>query len=342
MFNRHTVDISTGIIFRTVLILLGIWFLYVIRDVVAILFISVIVAAAIGPMVDWMNKKRIPRSLAVLIIYIILFSIIGTVIYFLIPPIVEQAKDFSQNFPVYVEKITGVFMGLEKYIQEHNVSFNEQGFFQDIGRQLTQSSLAIFSTTIGFFSGFISIVVIMSLAFYLSVKKDGMKGFVVAITPSKYHDYAVSVADKINAKIGRWMQGQLFLMIIIFALDFLALYFLDVPYALILAILGGFLEIVPYLGPIIAAVPAVILGFLVSPLTGILVLAAYIIIQQAENHILTPQIMKKALGLNPVVVILALLIGAKIGGVLGAILSVPITTALSVFVDDLVEKKKEE
>lgn len=169
-----------------------------------------------------------------------------------------------------------------------------------------------------------------------------MKGFVVAITPSKYHDYAVSSAEKIKVKIGRWMQGQLLLMLIIFALDFLALHFLNVPYALILAILGGLLEIVPYLGPIISAVPAVIFGFLVSPLTGILVLAVYIVIQQVEGHIITPQVMKKALGLNPIVVILALLVGAKIGGVLGAILSVPITTAMSVFVDDLVEKKKEE
>lgn len=340
MFNKHTVNISTGIIFRTILILLGIWFLYMIRDVVAILFISVIIAAAIEPTVDWMNRKRIPRSLSVLMIYIILFSAIGTVVYFMIPPIVEQVKDFSQNFPVYAEKTLGVFRGLEKYIQEHNVSFNEQSFFQDIGKQLSQSSLAIFSTTIGFFSGFISIIIIMSLTFYLSVKKDGMKGFVVAVTPLKYHDYAVSVADKIKAKIGRWMQGQLLLMIIIFALDFLALYFLNVPYALILAILGGFLEIIPYLGPIISAVPAIIIGFFVSPLTGILVAAAYIIIQQAENHILTPQIMKKALGLNPVVVILALLVGAKIGGVLGAILSVPITTAVSVFVNGLAENTK--
>lgn len=341
MLEKRTVNISTGIIFKTVLILLGIWFLYVVRDIVAVLFIAVIVTAAIEPAVNWMHRKKIPRSLAVLAIYVVLFLVLGTIIYFLIPPVVEQSKDFSQNFPTYAEKIISAFRGLENYIQAHNISFNEQSFFQNIGQQLTQSSLTLFSTTLGFFSSFISLIVIISLTFYMSVKEDGMKSFVIAVTPEKYQGYAVSVMEKIKVKIGKWMQGQLLLMLLIFLLDFLALYFLNIPYALILALLGGFLEVVPYLGPIIAAVPAVILGFLISPLTGLLVVAAYTIIQQAESHIITPQVMKKALGLNPIVVILALLIGAKIGGVLGAILSVPITTALSVFVDDLVEKKNE-
>jgi predicted PurR-regulated permease PerM len=338
MIEKRTIDISTGIIFRTILILLGIWFLYIIRDIVAILFVAVIITAAIDPIVNWMNGKKLPRSLAVSIIYVMLFMVIGGVFYFLIPPFVSQFQEFSQNFPTYVEKSTGFLRGLEKFGQSHNVSFTEQNFLQGISDNITQFSLNIFSTTIGVFSGFISILVVMSLTFYMSVKKDGMKSFVVAVTPDKYQDYAVSAAEKVKIKIGRWMQGQLFLMFLIFILDFATLYFLDVPYALVLAILGGALEIIPYLGPIISAVPAILLGFLVSPLTGILVAAAYIIIQQAESHIITPQIMKKVLGLNPIVVILALLIGAKIGGVLGAILSVPITTAMSVFVNDLVDK----
>lgn len=341
MLEKRTINISTGIIFRTILILLGIWFLYVIRDIVAILFIAVIITAAIEPIVNWMNQKRIPRSLAVSIIYVLLFAIIGSVIYFLIPPFAFQFQDFSQNFPSYVEKLTGLFRGLENFGQSHNLSFTEQNFLQGVSDNITQYSLNIFSTTIGVFSGFISILIVMSLTFYMSVKKDGMKNFVIAVTPDKYQDYAVSAAERVKVKIGKWMQGQLFLMLLIFLLDFLALYFLNVPYALVLAMLGGALEIIPYLGPIISAVPAILLGFLVSPLTGILVAAAYIVIQQAESHIITPQIMKKVLGLNPIVIILALLVGAKIGGVLGAILSVPITTAMSVFVNDLVEKKNE-
>ena len=341
MLPERTIDISTGIIFRTVLILLGIGFLYLIRDIIAILFIAIIITAAIEPAVNWMNERKFPRSLAVLVIYAVLLSAIGFLVYMLIPPFISQFRDFSQNFPFYTSKITGIFKGLESYSQSYNVNFSGQEFIQNIGNGLNNSSSTIFSTTLGVFSGFISVVIIMSLTFYMSMKKDGMKNFVVAVFPQKYQDYAVSAAERIKIKIGRWVQGQLFLMLIVFALDFITLYFLNIPYALILAIFGGLLEIIPYVGPIISAVPAAILGFMISPLTGLMVIAAYVIIHQAEGHIFIPQVMKKAVGLNPIVVILVLLIGAKIGGILGAILSVPITTAISVFVDDLVEKKNE-
>lgn len=338
MNEKRTVEISTGIVFRTILIILAIWFIYVIRDIVAILFIAVIVTSAIEPAINWMNNRKIPRSLAVLILYLALVFLVGMVIYFIAPSLISQFKDFSQNFPSHISKISGIFQGFQKYAESNSVVFNTQNFLQSLSDRLTSSSFSIFSTTIGVFSGFISVVVILSLTFYMSVKKDGMKSFVIALTPEKYQNYAVSATEKIKIKIGKWMQGQLFLMFTIFVLDFTALYFLKVPYALILAIFGGLLEIIPYLGPIISAIPAVILGFLISPLTGILVIATYVVIQQVESHIITPQVMKKAVGLNPIVIILVLLIGAKIGGALGAILSVPITTAISVFVEDLVDK----
>jgi predicted PurR-regulated permease PerM len=339
--DKRTVDISTGIIFRTVLILLGIWLLYVIRDIIAILFIAIIIAATIEPMVDWMNRKKIPRALAVLIIYIILFSIIGAAFYFLIPPLFAQLKDLASNLPAYSERITGFFKGLQSYGQSYNVSFSEQNIIQNISDNLGKSSLAIFSTTVGVFSGLISVVVVLSLIFYMSVKKEGLNSFVVAILPSRFEKYSISAAQRIKFKMGRWVQGQLFSMLMIAILDFIVLYFLGVPYALILAILGGLLEIVPYVGPVISAFPAVLSGFLVSPTIGFLVMAGYIIIHQIEGHIIIPNVMKKAVGLNPIIVILAILIGAKISGVVGAILSVPIATAVSVFVGDLTDKNKE-
>lgn len=341
MLEKRTIDISTGIIFRTIMILLGIWFLYLIIDIVAILFIAVIFTASIEPLVDWFQKLKVPRTLGVLIVYILLFGVFGTMIYFLIPPFLVQFKNFSNDFPGYVEKIMGFFKGLESYAESHNLQFNLKDFFQSIGGDFSMTSSRIFSTTIGVFSGFISFIVVLSLTFYMSVKRDGIKSVIASVVPGKHYEYASSLVDRMKSKIGRWMQGQFLLMIIIFACYFLALYFLKVPYALLLAIFGGLLEIIPYLGPIISAVPAVILGFFVSPLTGFLVLGAYILIQQIENHIITPQIMKKAVGLNPVVVILVLLVGAKMGGILGAILAVPVATVASVFIKDLFGKNKE-
>lgn len=341
MVEKRTIDISTGIIFRTILILLGMWFLYLIIDIVAILFIAVIFTSSIEPLVDWFQRLKVPRSLGVLIVYVLLFGSLGTMVYFLIPPFLVQFRSFSEDFPNYVERIMSFFRGVESYAQSHNIEFRLEDFLQTVGGNVSMTSSKIFSTTIGVFSGFISMVVVLSLTFYMSVKRDGMKSVITSIIPEKHHVYASSLIDRMKEKIGRWMQGQFLLMIIIFSFYFLTLYFLKVPYALLLAIFGGLLEIIPYLGPIISAVPAVILGFFVSPLTGFLVLGAYILIQQIENNIITPQIMKKAVGLNPVVVILVLLIGAKMGGILGAILAVPIATIVSVFVRDLFGKKKE-
>jgi predicted PurR-regulated permease PerM len=123
-------------------------------------------------------------------------------------------------------------------------------------------------------------------------------------------------------------------------LDAIGLYLVGVPYALILAIFAGVMEIVPYIGPIISAVPGVILGFLISPTTGFLALLVYLIAQQLENNLIVPQVMKKAVGLNPVTTIIALLVGLRLGGVMGSILAIPVATAISLAVNDFIEKRK--
>jgi len=340
--EKRQIDISTGIIFRTILIILGLLFIYVIRDVIALFFIAVVLTAAIEPAVNWFQKKKIPRAFGVLIIYFAIFLIIGSLISFLVPSIVHQFQGFAQDFPNYLERISKSFNIFENYTSSKGIEFNKDEFFQNIGGGLTNSSGQIFSTTLGVFSGFLSIIVVFSMTFYMSVIEDGMKKFLISIVPGKHQDYAVSLAVRIKEKIGRWMIGQLFLMLVIFAMYYIALSVLGVPYALILAMFGGILEIIPYLGPILAAIPAVIVGLLVSPITGLLVLALYIIIQQFENHVIVPQIMKKAIGLNPLAVVLAIIVGAKLAGPFGAILAVPVATAISVFLGDFMKKPEEE
>lgn len=338
--DKPRIDISTGFIIKTIAIVLGLWFLYLVRDIVALFFLSVILTATLDPAIDWMARRKISRSFGVIIIYVALFSIIGVLVSFLIPPLVSQFVSFSQNLPTYNETFAKTFVGIEQYALSYGIQFNSHEFFQNITGNFFQSSGQIFSTTVGVFSFFVSILVVLALTFYMSVKEDGMNKFLVSITPQAHQEYVVSVADRIKSKIGKWMFGQIILMLIIFVLDFTALSIFRIPYALILAMLAGILEIVPYLGPIISATLASIIGFLISPMTGLIVLGVLTIIQQLESHIIVPQVMKKAVGLNPVVVILALLIGAQLGGVLGAILAVPIATSLSVFIGDFVEKNE--
>lgn len=338
--NKHQIDISTRVILKIVAVALGLWFLYVVRDILALFFLSIILTATLDPAIDWLGKKKVPRSFGVIIVYVALLGFAGILISFLIPPLASQLTNFTQNLPAYSESFSKTFIGIEKYAQSYGFQFNSHEFLSGMTGNLSQSSSQIFSTTVSVFSFFISILVILALTFYMSVKEDGMNKFLISITPDSHQAYVVSVANRIKSKIGKWMMGQIILMLIIFVLDFIALSVFNIPYALVLALLAGLLEIVPYLGPIISATLASLVGFFISPMTGFIVLVVLTIIQQLESHVIVPQVMKKAVGLNPVVVILVLLIGAKLGGTLGAILSVPIATSLSVFIGDFVNKKE--
>jgi predicted PurR-regulated permease PerM len=337
--QKQSIDISTSVIIKTVLVFLGLWFLYLVRDVIALLVVSVIFVSAIEPVVDWLGKKKIPRSASVLAIYAIIISVISLAVSFLIPPISEQIKDLSANYPVYSQKVISFFSEINNFITRNHISIDTNQIAGNFGSEISNFTRNIFSTTLGLFSGIISIIVVFSLTFYMSVEEDGIKKFIASVSPVRNHEYLMQLTDRIKRKIGKWLIGQFFLMFIIFILDWIGLSLAGVPYALILAIFAGIMEIIPYVGPIISAVPGVVLGFLVSPTVGLLALVVYVISQQLENHIITPQIMKKAVGLSPITVILVLLIGAKLAGITGAILAIPVGTALSLIVKDYMENR---
>ena len=194
----------------------------------------------------------------------------------------------------------------------------------------------IFSLLGGFDSGLILIVV----SFYLASQENGIEHFLRMITPVRDEEYVVDLWARASAKIGRWLRGQLLLGLIVGALVYLALTILGIRYALSLGLLAVILELVPIIGPILAAIPAVFLGFLSSPLLGFIVALVYVAIQQLESHLLVPVVMQRTVGLNPLVVIISLLVGAKLGGILGMFLAVPLAAAVVEFLTDTDRKKR--
>jgi predicted PurR-regulated permease PerM len=341
MIEKNTINISTGIVFRTILILIGLWFLYFIRDIVALLFISIILVAAMDPIIYRLHRMKVPRSIGVFIVYFCLLALVGMAGSFLFPPLVSQVKEFTQKLPEIVLNLDNSFRGINTFFQPQHIAVSTQSLLADMGKYLAGSSSDIFSATVGVFSGFVAAAIVLVMTFYMAVKEDGIKNFIVSITPEKHKHYAGSLVLRIQRKISRWVLGQLSLMLIVFAMDFVGLLILGIPYALILSVFAGIMEIIPYVGPIVSVIPAVIVGLTVSPFSGMMVLILFVLVQQFEGHIIIPQVMKKAVGLHPIAVILALLIGLKLGGVLGALLSIPIATAISVFVGDIFDKPKE-
>jgi len=336
MNQAQTINISTSTILRTIIILLALVFLYLIRDIVLVIFVAVVIAAAINSPVSWLQRNKVPRLLGVLFIYLLLFLLIGLIVTLIFPPLADQIKQLATHFPAIVEKVG---LSIQQWWQDYNLEHNLQTFLDRISDKLTQAASSVLSTTINLFGGLISAIVILVISFYLSVQERGAKRFLVSLMPSEHQAYLTGLIDRIEGKIGSWLRGQLVLMLIIGLLTFIGLYFLGIKYALVLALVAALFEIIPYVGPVLAALPAVILAFLQSPLLALLTIALYIVIQQLENYLLAPQVMRKAVGLSPVVIIIALLIGGKLAGILGIILAVPVAAAIAEFLKDLQKKE---
>ncbi len=327
-------------IFRVLGVLTVIGFFVLIRDVVALLFVALVFSAAIDPWVDVLAKRQVPRALGIISIYVIVIAVFGGTITLLIPPLIEQVGQLAKNFPLYYDKLS---LGIN-YLRDASTGVGAQDQFQEVlgtvEKVLSTATAGIFSTISSIFGGIVSFFLLLVLTFYMVLEEDGIKRLLQVITPDHLHEEIARVTIKIQDKIGLWLRGQLILMLIIGILTFIGLKSIGIPYALVLAMVAGITEIIPYAGPIIGAVPAVFIAFTISPVKGMFAIALYFVIQQLENHIVVPKVMQKTTGLNPVITIIAVLIGAKLSGVMGALLAVPIASALEVLVHEHFGKAK--
>lgn len=332
MFQKREIEhsISTRAILKIVVIVVGVILIYVLREVLIALFVALVIAAALDPVVDKWQKFKIPRWASVLVILVIVFGLIALIVFLMIPPVKNQIDQLSNNFPSILDQ----FENLKDLAVKYNLVDTSQSFLQSIGNSLGDMAQGAVMRVSGAFSGLLTLITIVVLSAYLVAQERGIKRFVETLTPRKYRPYLMYLVEKVQTKMGEWLRGQLLLMLFVGVLTYVGLWLMGVDYALILAILAGLLEIIPIIGIPIAIIPALIISFIQSPILALFVLILYIVIQQVENHILVPKVMQKAVGLNPVYVIIALLVGYKLGGVLGVILSVPAATALSVFIRD--------
>lgn len=336
--KRLNIEISTNTIFKVLAVVVVLWLLYLIRDVVAILFFSIILVSILEPWVLWLNRRKVPKGLAVFLIYIILLAIVSLVVMLIIPPIIEQFTQLTTNFPLYWNKFISSISGLGAVLSQYGIAQGAESYLKSQNFSLAQTG-GLFSRVGGFFAGIFSLFIIVVITFYILVQEGATKRILRSILPVDYLPYAYQLVNKVQQKLGLWLRGQLILCFTVAVLDYIVLLSLGVRYALILAIIGGTLEFIPYLGTAFATFLAVVITAFVSPIKALFVLILYLIVQLIENNILVPNIMQKAVGLNPVVSITALLIGGQLGGAFGAILAIPVATALSAIIEDLYGKK---
>lgn len=346
MPERHfSVSITSGTIITAILLGALVAVLFYLSDLVLVLLTAIVLASAAEPAVKWFIKYKIPRALSVLLVYVLVFGSLFGIVYLFIPPILDEAANFTQSFRTYLESLNisgGVIERLPALPQtEHIVEeFSLPDVLGNIRNSLSGFSSGFLATISAVFGGVVSFVLIIVFSFYFAAQETGIDDFLRVVTPPRYHEYVVGLWRRSQEKIGKWMQGQLILALIIGILTYLGLTVLGVRYALLLSLLAAIGELIPVFGMILAAVPAIAIGFADGGTTlALLVLGLYIILQQFESNLIYPLVVKKVVGVPPLLVILALIVGAKVAGFLGILLSVPIAAALQEFVSDVQKKR---
>lgn len=319
--QKLVLDIPFRTILKVFLVAIGLVLLYLVRDVILLFIFVMILFSVLNPIVTkWEQEMSRRAAITSLFFIIILFLIaIGLLI---VPPLVTQFQSFINHLPNYLKSIPA--LGNTTVIKEIQKSFFS--FSGEIGK----FSTAIFNTTVGFVSGLIALFTVLVSTFYLLSEKDRASKFIKSMN-FKNKELYYDLFERIGEKLGLWMRGQLILMSIVGLLDIAGLLILGIPYALTLGVWAGLTEIIPYVGPILGAIPAVLLALSLSPLKALLVVVVFIIVQQIEAQVLVPRIMGKVTGLSPVIIIFGILICAKLLGLLGVILAVPIVAIISVF-----------
>lgn len=317
------IDISHRTIIFIAAFILSLWLFYLIRDLLLIIFFAVILMSALSPLVDFFVKVKLPKALAIAITYIIILGIVATVFAIILPPLIEETSRLVLTLPPLLAQV-------------FSITRVDLSVFQS---ELTNLSKNIFSFTLAIFDNLLAIIFLLVITFYLLLERDNLENRISSFFLGREVRVRKSIVQ-IEEKLGAWLRGQLLLSFIVGTLAYIGLLLLNIPYALPLAVVAGVLEVVPVIGPIISAIPSILIALTISPILGVGVATVYFVIQQLENHLIVPQVMKRAVGLNPLVVILAIAIGSRLLGFGGALLAVPIAVVLQIIVTEVIEGRK--
>lgn len=325
------VEISHKTIIFTTTFFLGLWFLFYIRDIIILIFLSLILLAALLKPVEWFNSKGTPRVLSVLLVYIILISIIAGVSTIIVPPLISQTSDFISKLPVIID-------GVKDFLIFNKIPI--QDLPQELAKQISGVVGNIVAISTAIFSSVFLMMTLFVITFYLLLEWKSFVRLAASPFSGRQEKKVINLISKIENGLGLWVRGQLMLSLIVGIVTYLGLLVLNIPFALPLALIAGIFEIIPIIGPIISAIPAILVGLTLSPVVGLAVAALFLLVQQLENHIIVPMVMSKVVGLQPPIIIVALLIGAKLAGIGGAFLAVPVIVVAKIIAKDLLSEEQ--
>lgn len=319
------VEISHKTIIFSVFFLIFLWFLFYIKDLLLQLFIALLFTTILDPFVTKLASFKIPRGIAIISSYILILGLLGGIIALLAPPLVEQTTNFANSLPGYISQL-----GIPPVVS----SEVNREFFTRVG-SIPGQLLVIGASLL---SNIVSVLAVLVFTFYLLLSRNKLDEQLGNFFGTEKTEKIVDLLARLERKLGGWARGELTLMLLVGLLNYIGLTLLGMPFALPLAILAGLFEVVPYLGPIVAAIPGVLIGFGISPVIGFGVVIMSTLVQQLENYVFVPKIMGKSVGVSPVIILLAFAIGERLAGVVGMIISVPFVITLQVLAQEYLVK----
>jgi predicted PurR-regulated permease PerM len=333
-----SISVTTGTLIKALLIVGAVWLSIQLFDLILVMLTAIVIASGIEPATHALMKRKIPRTLSVIAVYLAFLSALLGTIYILVPVFLVEFTGLIATLPTHLD-------ALARFTGEYTPVLKATGLdpAASVNELLTtlQTTVHGFAgdtfTTIGsVFGGVMSFVLIIVFSFYFSIQERGIENFLRIVAPSEYENYVIGLWKRSQHKIGLWLQGQLLLGILVGLLVYLSLTIIGIPHAFALAVIAALFELIPVFGPILSATPAVLVAITSGGVgLGLLVIAVYVIIQQFENHLIYPLVVTKVVGVPPLLVILALLIGGKLAGFLGILLSAPLAAIVQEVVSDL-------
>lgn len=331
----QTLNISTSSIIRVFIVLLLIAFIFSVWQIIASVFLAIVIASGVEPGVKALTKLKFPRFLAALIIYVVGLAVIASVFSAILPALVTETKQLSVEFPaVYKNFVQSIqdFWGFS--VEDESTKEQVQNILLQLQETLSKNASNIFAFTFNLFGGLLSFLLVIVISFYLVLQKDGIEDLLRSIIPQNHQEYAFDLWKRVQKRLGRWFQYQLLMGVSVGLLFFIVLWVMNVKYALTLALLAALFEIVPVIGPIIVGLTSFVLVSFQSLMLGGGVVLAYIVIEQIQQQVLLPSVMARAIGLNPVIIIVSLLVAGKLIGLWGVILAIPFAVMMSELVKD--------
>ncbi|MHB8860245.1 MAG: AI-2E family transporter [Minisyncoccota bacterium] len=346
MNKEIRVVITSGTITSAVLIALGAYVFWLLRDIALLVLTAIIIASAIEPEIAFLIRRRIPRFFAAILVYVLIFGSVFGLLFFFFPPIISDAAGFLSTMPRYLEALnaSSSFSSLANASSLIGSSHDLQSFVQtlfSLQSIFTAGSGGVLQLFVTFFGGIFSLLLVIVLSFYFALQDTGVDDFLRMVMPVAYEEYSVNLWKRAQKKIGLWMQGQILLSVIVAVLVYLGLLIIGIPYALLLSVFTAIAEIIPIFGSLIAGTIAVIIAYSSGGIAlGAIVLGLYVVVNQFESNLIYPLIVKKVVGVPPLLVIVALIAGYTLGGFLGALLSVPVAAVVLELITDFDKRKR--